>query len=131
MQNITTVAGLKDAIKILEAEQKEKGKQLREQLLLTYESLMPVNLLRRTLKELFSASHLVQDFSGTTLGMIIAYLTKKLFIRESQSKFRKMVAYVLQMGISKLVAQKAEYIKAVGEVIIQHLFRKTEQTHRE
>jgi hypothetical protein len=131
MQDITTVAGLKDAIKILEAEQKEKGKQLREQLLLTYESLMPVNLLRRTLKELFSASHLVQDFSGTTLGMIIAYLTKKLFIRESQSKFRKMVAYVLQMGISKLVAQKAEYIKAVGEVIIQHLFRKTEQTHRE
>lgn len=131
MQNITTVAGLKDAIKILEAEQKEKGKQLREQLLLTYESLMPVNLLKRTLKELFSASHLVQDFSGTTLGMIIAYLTKKLFIRESQSKFRKMVAYVLQMGISKLVAQKAEYIKAVGEVIIQHLFRKTEQTHRE
>jgi hypothetical protein len=131
MQNITTVAGLKDAIKILEAEQKEKGRHLREQLLLTYESLMPVNLLKRTLKELFSASHLVQDFSGTTLGMIIAYLTKKLFIRDSQSKFRKMVAYILQMGISKLVVQKAEYIKAVGEVIIQHLFRKTEQTHRE
>jgi hypothetical protein len=131
MQDITTVAGLKDAIKVLEAEQKEKGKHLREQLLLTYESLMPVNLLKRTLKELFSASHLVQDFSGTTLGMIIAYLTKKLFIRDSQSKFRKMVAYILQMGISKLVVQKAEYIKAVGEVIIQHLFRKTEQTHRE
>jgi hypothetical protein len=130
MQNITTVAGLKDAIKVLEAEQKEKGKQLREQLLLTYESLKPVNLLKHTLKELFSASHLVQDFSGTTLGMIIAYLTKKLFIRGSQSKFKKLVAYVLQIGISKLVAQKAEYIKAFGEILIQYLFRKTEQTHR-
>ena len=131
MQNITTVAGLKDAIKVLEVEQKEKGKQLREQLLLTYESLMPVNLLRRTLKELFSASHLVQDFSGTTLGIIIAYLTKKLFIRESKSKFRKIVASVFQLGISKLVVQKAEYIRAVGEIIIQHLFRKTEQPPRE
>ena len=131
MQNITTVAGLKDAIKILEIEQKEKGKIFREQLLLTYESLMPVNLLKHSLKELFSTSHLVKDFSGTTLGMVIGYLTKKLFIRESPSKFRKMIAYIFQFGISKLVAQKAEYIRAVGEVIIQHLFRKPTQPHQD
>jgi hypothetical protein len=131
MQNITTIAGLKDAIKILETEQKEKGKLFREQLLLTYEGLMPVNLLKHTLKELFSTSHLIKDFSGTTLGMVVAYLTKKLFIRESQSKFRKMVAYIIQLGISKLVAQKAEYFRAVGEVIFQNLFRKTDHTQQE
>jgi hypothetical protein len=131
MQNITTIAGLKDAIKILETEQKEKGKLFREQLLLTSEDLMPVNLLKHTLKELFSTSHLIKDFSGTTLGMVVAYLTKKLFIRESQSKFRKMVAYIIQLGISKLVAQKAEYFRAVGEVIFQNLFRKTDHTQQE
>lgn len=131
MQNITTVAGLKDAIKVLEAEQKEKGKLFREQLLLTYESLLPVNLLKNSLKELFSTSHLIKDFSDTTLGMIIGYLTKKLFIRESKSKFRKMVASVFQLGISNLVVQKAEYIRAVGEVILQHLFRKTEHPQEE
>ena len=131
MQNITTIAGLKDAIKILETEQKEKGKLFREQLLLTSEDLMPVNLLKHTLKELFSTSHLIKDFSGTTLGMVVAYLTKKLFIRESQSKFRKMVAYIIQLGISKLVAQKAEYFMAVGEVIFQNLFRKTDHTQQE
>jgi hypothetical protein len=131
MQNITTVAGLKDAIKVLETEQKEKEKQFREQLLLTYESLKPVNLLKNTLKELFSTSYLIKDFSDMTLGMVIGYLTKKLFIRESKSKFRKIVASVFQMGISKLIVQKAEYIRAIGEVIFQHLFRKTEHTHQE
>ena len=101
MQKITTVAGLKDAIKVLETEQKEKEKLFREQLLLTYESLKPVNLLKNTLKELFSNSHLIKDFSDTTLGMVIGYITKKLFIRDSKSKFRKMVASVFQLGISK------------------------------
>jgi len=126
MQNITTVAGLKDAIKVLEAEQREKGKLLQEQLLLTYESLKPVNLLKSTLKDLFSAPHLMEDFSGTTLGMIIGYLIKKLYIKESQSKFRKIMGSVFQLGISKLIAQKAEYIRAIGQVIFQHLFSKTE-----
>ena len=57
MQNITTVTGLKDAIKVLEAQQTEKGRLLKEQLVLTYESLKPVNILKSTLKELFSGSH--------------------------------------------------------------------------
>jgi hypothetical protein len=130
MQNITTVAGLKDSIKVLETEQREKGKLLREQLLLTYESLKPVNLLKNALKDLFSASHLMEDFSGTTLGMVIGYLIKKLYIKESQSKFRKIMGSVFQFGISKLIAQKAEYIRAIGEVIFQHLFSKTEQNHQ-
>jgi hypothetical protein len=131
MQKITTVAGLKDAIKVLETEQKEKGKLLREQLFLTYESLKPVNLLKNTLKDLFSTSHLMEDFSGTTLGMAIGYLIKKLYIKESQSKFKKIMGSVFQLGISKLIAQKAEYIKAIGQVLIQHLFRKTEHNHME
>jgi hypothetical protein len=130
MQNITTVAGLKDAIKVLETEQREKGKLFREQLLLTYESLKPVNLLRNTLKDLFSASHIMEDFSGTTLGMVIGYLIKKLYIKESQSKFKKIMGSVFQLGISKLIAQKAEYIRAIGQVIFQHLFSKTEHNRQ-
>jgi hypothetical protein len=131
MQKITTVAGLKDAIQALETEQKEKGRLLKDQLLLTYESLKPVNILKHTLNELFSTSQLIENLSGTSLGILIGYLIRKLFIRESRSKFRKIIASVFQLGISKLVEQKAEYIRAVGNVILQHLFRKAERTHQE
>jgi hypothetical protein len=130
MQNITTVTGLKDAIKVLEAQQTEKGRLLKEQLVLTYESLKPVNILKSTLKELFSGSHLMEDISETSFGMAIGYLIKKLFIRESSGKIRRILGSVFQLGISKLVAQKAEYIRAIGQVIIQHLFSKTEHNHQ-
>jgi len=130
MQNITTVTGLKDAIKALETEQIEKGKLLKEELVLTYESLKPVNILTNTLKELFTTSHLMENISGTTLGMVTGYLIKKLFIRESPSKIRVILGSVFQLGISKLIAQKAEYIRAIGQVIFQHLFSKSEHNHR-
>jgi hypothetical protein len=72
----------------------------------------------------------MEDFSGTTLGMFIGYLIKKLYIKESQSKFRKIMGSVFQLGISKLIAQKAEYIRAIGQVIFQHLFSKTEHSRQ-
>jgi hypothetical protein len=131
MQNITTVTGLKDAIKALETEQTEKGRLLKEQLVLTYESLKPINILRNTLKDLFTGSHIMEDISGTTFGMVIGYLIKKLFIRESSGKIRRILASVFQLGITKLIAQKAEYIRDVGQVIIQHLFSKTEHASQE
>jgi hypothetical protein len=130
MQNITTVTGLKDAIKALETEQIEKGRLLKEELVLTYESLKPVNILTNTLKELFTTSHLMENISGTTLGMVTGYLIKKLFIRESPSKIRVILGSVFQLGISKLIAQKAEYIRAIGQVVFQHLFSKSEHNHR-
>jgi hypothetical protein len=130
MQKITTVTGLKDAIKALEVEQIEKGKVLKEQLVLTYESLKPVNILRNSLVELISGSHLIEDISGTSIGMAVGYLIKKFFIKESSSKIKKILASVFQLGISKLIAQKAEYIRAVGQVIFQHLFSKTEHTRQ-
>jgi hypothetical protein len=130
MQNITTVTGLKDAIKALETEQIEKGRLLKEELVITYESLKPVNILTNTLKELFTTSHLMENISGTTLGMVTGYLIKKLFIRESPSKIRVILGSVFQLGISKLIAQKAEYIRAIGQVIFQHLFSKSEHNHR-
>jgi hypothetical protein len=55
MQNITSSADLKDAIKLLEVEQEMKEQLLRDQLYLTYESLKPLNLLKNTLKEISSS----------------------------------------------------------------------------
>jgi len=39
MENITSAAGLKNAIQLLEAEQADKGQLLKAQFYLTYESL--------------------------------------------------------------------------------------------
>ena len=124
MLNITSAVELKDAIQLLEAEQSIKGQILREQLFLTYESLKPVNLLRNALKEISSTPYLIDNISGTAMGLLGGFLSKKIFVGASGNLIRKLVGSVLQFGVTNLVAQNSEIIKSVGQALIQHFFQK-------
>ena len=124
MQNITSAAELKDAIQLLEAEQSIKGQLLREQLFLTYEGLKPINLLKNALKEISSTPYLIDNISGTAIGMLGGFLSKKIFVGVSGNLIRKLFGSVLQIGVTNLVAQNSETIKSVGQALIQHFFQK-------
>jgi hypothetical protein len=124
MQNITSAAELKDAIQLLEAEQSIKGQLLREQLFLTYEGLKPVNLLKNALKEISSTPYLIDNISGTAMGLLGGFLSKKIFVGSSGNLIRKLIGSVLQIGVTNLVAQNSETIKSVGQALIQHFFQK-------
>ena len=124
MLNITSAVELKDAIQLLEAEQSIKGQILREQLFLTYESLKPVNLLRNALKEISSTPYLIDNISGTAMGLLGGFLSKKIFVGASGNLIRKLVGSVLQFGVTNLVAQNSEIIKSVGQALIRHFFQK-------
>jgi hypothetical protein len=124
MQNITSAAELKDAIQLLEAEQSIKGQLLREQLFLTYEGLKPVNLLKNALKEISSTPYLIDNISGTAMGLLGGFLSKKIFVGVSGNLIRKLFGSVLQIGVTNLVTQNSEIIKSVGQALIQHFFQK-------
>ncbi len=124
MQNINSAADLKDAIQFLEAEQSIKGQLLREQLFLTYESLKPANLLRNALKEISSTPYLIDNISGTAMGLLGGFLSKKIFVGASGNLIRKLFGSVLQIGVTNLVTQNSEIIKSVGQALIQHFFQK-------
>jgi len=124
MQKITSVAGLKNAIQLLEAEQEIKGQQLKEQLLFTYESFSPINILKRSLKEIYSTSDLLENISGTTFGVASGVLLNKLFVGKSGNIIRKLLGSFLQFGLTKVVSQNAELLKAIGQVLYSHLFSK-------
>jgi hypothetical protein len=127
MQNITSSAGLKDAIKLLEAEQEIKARLLKEQLYLTYESLKPVNLIRHTLKEISSSPYLIDNLSGTAMGLLSGFLSKKIFVGSSGNLIRKLIGSILQFGVTNVVAQNSDVIKSIGQAILQHYFRKKKQ----
>ncbi len=126
MQNITTVAELKSAIQILEAEQADHGRLLKEQFRLTYESIKPVNLLRSTMNEVASSPLLIENIIGTVLGLATGYLSKKIIVGASVNRFRRLMGTVLQFGVTNLVSQHPDALKSFGQSIFQHLFRKKE-----
>ncbi len=124
MQNINSVAGLKNAIQLLEVEQAINGQLLKEQFYLTYESLKPVNLLKGTLKDITSSPYLIENILGTAIGLATGYLSKKIVVGASGNIIRKLFGSVLQLGVTNAVAQHPDGIKSIGQFIFQHIFRK-------
>jgi hypothetical protein len=117
---------LRNQIQLLESEQAIKGQDLKEQFYIVYESLKPLNLLLRTLKDVSSSPNLIDNVLGTTIGLASGYLSKKIFIGSSGNLIRKLIGSALQFGVTDAVRQHPDSIKSLGQFILQHLFRKKE-----
>jgi hypothetical protein len=111
MQTISSVQELRNAIQLLESEQNIKGELLKKQVMITYESLRPVNLIKNTLKGLFSSSFEGENISGIAAGITGGYLLKKLFVGRSGNPFKKLLGSIIQFGITNLLAQNSQLIK--------------------
>ena len=131
METISSAVSLRNAIQLLEAEQVASGIILKEQFLLTYESLKPVNILKNTLKEVATTPLLINNIIGTTVGLATGYLTKKVVIGASGNILRNLLGAVLQFGVTNVVSQHPEGIKSVGQSVFQFIFGKNGHVHSE
>jgi hypothetical protein len=127
MQNITSSAGLKDAIQLLAVEQGVKAQLLKDQFYLTMDSLKPVNVLRSTLYDISSSPKLIENILGLTMGITSGFLTNKIFVGASGNLVRKLLGSVLQFGVTNVVAQHPDTIKSYGQMIMKYLLRKREK----
>jgi hypothetical protein len=115
MQNINSVEGLRNAIQLLEIEQKIKGDLLKKQVMVAYESLKPVNLIKNTLKDLFSSSFQGENISGIAAGLTGGYLLKKILIGRSGNPFKKILGSIIQFGVTNIIAQNSQLIKSFAD----------------
>jgi len=124
MQKITSTAGLKRAIQLLEAEKAANGKLLKEQFISTYESFKPASLLRSTLKDISSSPNLIENAIGTVLGLGVGYLSRSILPGVTAMRFGKLLSPVLQVGVTNLVAKQSGNIRSAGELMLLRIFRK-------
>lgn len=126
MDNISSAAELKLAIREKQMQQQIKGQLLKEELFITFESLKPASLLKSTLAEVTSSPYLIDNMLGAITGIISGYITKKMSVGTSHNLFRNILGTVLQFNVSNIVAQHPEVIKTLGTFIIDKLFRRNE-----
>jgi hypothetical protein len=124
METIKSSGELKIAIETLSLEQAENEKLLKEQFHLAFESIKPANLLKGTLKDVASSPLIIEDIIGTVLGLSTGYLSKKIIVGSSANVIRKIIGSVMQVSISKLVANNVEGIKSAGWNILHMVFKK-------
>lgn len=130
MQSISSREELREAIEVLETEQALKGQLLKEQFILTYDSLKPINVLRRTLKEITSGQSMADDIPGTIMGLVSGYLSRKILTGRSANIFRKLLGSALQIGVTNVVAKNSNMIRAVGLALIEHFLHRKNMTSK-
>jgi hypothetical protein len=128
MQTTDATEELKNAIRIVEIRQSMNGQLLKEQLLLTYDSLKPANLIRSTLKEVTSSPFLINNLAGSVIGLTTGYLSKKIVIGSSAGLLRKLLGNILQFGVTNIISKNSEVVESYGKSFFKHLFarKKTE-----
>jgi len=124
MEKQYTVETLKEAIKALEIKQAEERLLLKEQLLITYENLKPINFLKNIVKDFYSTENYTQDLVEIIAGMTSGFVTKKLIVGKSKNPVLKLVGLAIQFGMTTLVSKK--YI-AIKESIIHFINRLLEK----
>ena len=111
MENQYTAETLKEAIKELEIKQAEEGQLLKKQLLITYENLKPINILRNLVKDFSSSDNYKQDFLEIVAGMTSGFITKKIVVGRSKNPILKLMGLAIQFGMTTIVSNKFSAIK--------------------
>lgn len=126
MQKINSETDLRNAILQLESLQAEEGRLLKEQFLLTYNSIKPINLIISTLKEATKSRELKDTIINASVGLTAGYLSKALFEIVTKSPLKKLLGTALMFGIKNLVARNPEAVKSFGQFIFKRVLRKKE-----
>jgi hypothetical protein len=118
MEKINSEITLRNAILQLENKQAEEGKILKEQFLVAYESIKPINLIKSTFHEVSESTDLKTNLVNTSVGLAAGYLSKALFEGVTNSPLRKLLGTALMFGITNVVAKNPEVVKTLGNGVI-------------
>ena len=121
MQKIIAAEALRKSIEVIERRQREEGKLLREQFTVTFESLKPVNVLRKMLTDIAEPSALKETLIQTITGLVSGYISRKLLVRSSKNPLLRLAGVLVQYGVTNFVAKNSDSIKALGLYYINKL----------
>jgi len=116
MKKITTATDLKIAIQELEYQKAAEWPQLKEQFLVTYESLKPLNILKSKLNEVVPI--IKDNMAGIVVSLIAGNFSKESPDKTLFGSIKKASLMLLELAIVKLVDKNQEKIESLVENII-------------
>jgi len=119
MQKIDSETSLRSAILQLESRREDEEKMLKEQFLITYESIKPVNLFKSTFRDLVANREVKNDLVSTSVGLATGYLGKILVGSVTRSPFKRLLGSLAMIGITRVVARNPDIIQSLGKGIFK------------
>ncbi|MBV6427865.1 MAG: hypothetical protein KIPDCIKN_02388 [Haliscomenobacter sp.] len=131
MQKINSGSDLRTAIIYLENKHQEESEVLKQKFHLAYESIIPINMIRNTLKEAAESVDIKENLFITSIGIIGGFLTRKYIAGNSNSPFRKLLGPALLLGLTTLVATHPEEVKGMGRSVLGFIGKMIEVRRKE
>lgn len=114
MQKITAAEALKKSISVIERRQMEEGIILRDQFKVTFDSLKPVNVLRKMIGDIAAPSDLKDNLIQTVTGLISGYVSRKMLVRSSKNPLLRLAGIFVQYEVTNFVSKNSDTIKSLG-----------------
>jgi hypothetical protein len=114
IKKIISENDLREAILHLETKQAGEAQALKEQFLLAYDGVKPINLIKSTLKEAAASQELKGNLLNTSLGLTAGYLSKIFLQGLSTNPLKKILGTVLMFSIVSLVAKNPDKVKSLS-----------------
>jgi hypothetical protein len=128
MAKIGQTGLLKERIRLLEIQQVEEGKMVKEELLLVYQNLNPINLIKNSVKKLASSDELKTMLFENSVALISGLLTKKILTSDNSHPIMKLLASLLQLGATNLAAKYKDIIIGFLSGLIDRIYTPPEET---
>ena len=129
MKNITTAIDLNNAIQLLEAKQANEWMLLKEQTHVIYENMKPVNIIKKSMKELVTAPDFKGNIIDTTLSIAAGYLSKKVAVGNTHNPVTQLLGTLLQIGVTNIVSKNTAGIKTVAAQLVTTIFNKKDKSN--
>jgi hypothetical protein len=127
MKKITSVVELKESIYLLEIKQANEKQLLKQQFTITYESLQPINVIKKMVGKLTN----LPDFKGNILNAVVSlaagYFSKKIAVGDTNNPVKQLLGVVLQMGVTNAVSKNGEEIKSTVISLLSKILNKKRQ----
>jgi hypothetical protein len=115
MKNTNQADALKDAIALLESKQAGELQLLRQQFHITYDSLKPMNLIKKGLQDITALPDLKNGLINNAIGLATGYLSKKVLIGATRNPIKRILGTVLEFAVAGLVTKQVEQVKTTEE----------------
>ena len=121
MQKTTAAEALKKSILVLEQRNIEDGRLLREQFAITYQSLKPINVIRKVISDFAEPMGAKENLTQTIAGLVSGYFSRKILVRSSKNPLLRLAGVFLQYGVTNFVAKHSDTIKTIGTYYLNRL----------
>jgi hypothetical protein len=131
MEKITSAKELKNAIQLLEIEHLRNTQLLKEQFHTSLEVFKPFSLFKKSESNSIASTFLIESVLIPAIGYIGGYMSKKIMMGSSANVFRKIAASIFQSEITHAIVRHPDAIRSFGQLIVQLIFRKKNNTEKQ